>query len=95
MKDYNLSESIEYFQKRLDELIEYDFVEKRVGIGLMQGLRIKSGDILSKIIQECFKQRVLVLKAGRNTLRFLPPLTITKEEMDKGIDRVKKALSSL
>ncbi len=95
LKDYDLSNSMEYFQNRLDELLKYDFVQKRVGIGLMQGLRIKSSKILTQLIQKCFEERVLVLKAGRNTLRFLPPLTITKDEIDKGIDRVKEAMDKI
>ena len=95
LKDYDLNNSMEYFQNRLDELLKYDFVQKRVGIGLMQGLRIKNSKILTQLIQECFEERVLVLKAGRNTLRFLPPLTITKDEIDKGIDRVKKAMDKI
>ena len=91
LKNYNLNETIEYFQSKLNELTTYDFIHKRVGIGLMQGLRIKDTETLTKIIQKCFEEKVLVLKAGRNTLRFLPPLTISKDEIDKGIDRVKKA----
>jgi len=38
---------------------------------------------------------VLLLKAGRNTLRFLPPLTITREEMDEGFGRLVRALDTL
>ena len=68
---------------------------ERVGIGLMQGLRIKDDKTLATIIKNCFEERVLVLKAGRNTLRFLPPLTITKDEVDIGFERVKRALQKI
>jgi acetylornithine aminotransferase len=37
----------------------------------------------------------LVLKAGRNTVRFLPPLTITKNEIDKGFARFEKAVETV
>ncbi len=70
-------------------------VEKEVGFGFMRGLRIKDSDTLAKILESAFKERVLVLKAGRNTLRFLPPLTISKEELDEGIKRVENAFSSI
>jgi acetylornithine aminotransferase len=36
-----------------------------------------------------------VLKAGRNTVRFLPSLTITKNEIDEGFKRFEKVISSL
>jgi acetylornithine/N-succinyldiaminopimelate aminotransferase len=38
---------------------------------------------------------VIVLKAGRNTLRFLPPLTITKADIDEGFARLEKAMATL
>jgi len=38
---------------------------------------------------------VMVLKAGRNTLRFLPPLTITKEEIDEGFKALNRAMATL
>ena len=91
LENENLKDTIEYFDTKLDSFLKYDFVLKKVGIGLMKGLRIKNSQILTQLIQKCFEERVLVLKAGRDTLRFLPPLTITKEEIDKGFDRVKKA----
>jgi len=61
----------------------------------MSGLIIKNADILNLLINESFKNGVLVLKAGRNTLRFLPPLTITKEEIDKGFERLKKVFKEV
>ena len=66
--------------------------EKEVGIGLMRGLRAKSADIQSQVIQKAFEEGLLVLKAGRNTVRFLPPLTITEEEIEEGFARLKNAL---
>ncbi len=95
LENENLKDTIEYFDTKLDSFLKYDFVLKKVGIGLMKGLRIKNSQILTQLIQKCFEERVLVLKAGRDTLRFLPPLTITKEEIDKGFDRVKKAFENL
>jgi len=69
--------------------------DEMVGFGLMRGLRIKDGDNLAKIIVSAHNSRVLVLKAGRNTLRFLPPLTISESEIDEGFKRLDNALSSL
>ncbi|HFU73931.1 MAG TPA: aminotransferase class III-fold pyridoxal phosphate-dependent enzyme, partial [Helicobacteraceae bacterium] len=69
--------------------------KEHVGIGLMRGLRVVSADVLANIINACRKEGVMVLRAGRNTLRFLPPLTITKDEIDEGFKRFNNALASL
>ena len=68
---------------------------QKVGIGMMCGLRVKDADTLSKIINLARENGVMVLKAGRNTLRFLPPLTITKEEIDEGFEALNTAMSQL
>ena len=96
LKKLELDGTIGYFSKKLDELAtKYpSIVSKSVGIGLMRGLRISSAELLTKLIKECFDEGVLVLKAGRNTLRFLPPLTITKDEIDEGFSKVEKAFNS-
>ncbi len=87
-----LDERFIYFEERLKEVAKNELFEKAVGFGLMRGLRAKSAEIQSAIIQKAFEEGVLVLKAGRNTVRFLPPLTISKEEIDEGFDRFAKAL---
>lgn len=66
-----------------------------VGLGLMRGLRVLDADTLGKIINAARNEGVIVLKAGRNTLRFLPPLTITKEDINEGFARLEKAVASL
>lgn len=97
LEDYKtsgkLDEMMLYFESKLQNLCQDypNIIEKEVGLGLMRGLRIKSATLLTSLINNAFEQKVLLLKAGRNTLRFLPPLTITKEEVDEGFKRVKKA----
>ncbi|MCH9812796.1 MAG: aspartate aminotransferase family protein [Epsilonproteobacteria bacterium] len=90
-------EAMLYFEAKLRALqTRYpDMVTKEVGLGFMRGLRIKDADTLAKIIENCFTEGVIVLKAGRNTLRFLPPLTINKEEIDEGFKRVQRAFEHL
>lgn len=68
---------------------------EHVGLGMMRGLRVSNADTLSKIINAAREAGVIVLKAGRNTLRFLPPLTITKGEIDEGFVRLEKAMATL
>jgi acetylornithine aminotransferase len=86
-----------YFETKLKAIAKrYDnLFEKEVGLGLMRGLRAKSGDIVSKIMQNSMRKRVIVLKAGRNTVRFLPSLTITKGEIDEGFKRFEKAIITI
>jgi len=86
-----------YFAQALERVYKKHkhLFDEMVGFGLMRGLRIKNGDDLAKIIVSAHNSRVLVLKAGRNTLRFLPPLTISESEIDEGFKRLDNALSSL
>ena len=62
------------------------------GMGLMIGIEVKEGwtnrDLAAKLIDA----GLLVLTAGPG-LRLLPPLTITREEMDRGLNILKETLS--
>jgi acetylornithine aminotransferase len=70
-------------------------IEKSVGFGLMRGLRIKDADTFATIIKQSQEEGLLLLKAGRNTLRFLPALTTTEKEMDEGFKRLNRVLKGL
>ena len=72
-----------------------DIFTHKVGIGMMCGLRVKDAETLSAIIASAKENGVMLLKAGRNTLRFLPPLTITKEEINEGFENLEKALQTI
>ncbi len=92
-----LDETIIYFESKLKEFYENnkDIFTDMVGLGLMRGLRVKDNETLASVIKEAAASGVLVLKAGKNTLRFLPPLTITKEEINEGFERLEKAVEKL
>ncbi len=92
-----LDEALLYFEKGVNRLhIKYpDIFLKSVGFGMMRGLRVRDGDTLAKIISNALKEGVVVLKAGKNTLRLLPPLTISKGEMDEGFFRLDNAIASI
>jgi len=85
------------FNKALEDFYNQhkDIFTQKVGIGMMCGLRVRDGDTLTTIINNAREHGVMVLKAGRNTLRFLPPLTITKEEIDEGFKALSCAVSSI
>ena len=92
-----LEKTILYFEEKLKEVLDanHDKFERITGAGLMRGLKAKSADIQSKIIKEAMKNGVIVLKSGNNTVRFLPSLTITKDEIEEGFARLKKALAAI
>jgi acetylornithine/N-succinyldiaminopimelate aminotransferase len=69
------------------------YVDTVRGMGLMVGIVLKDGVDRSALIQKIYAQNVLVLTAGPKTIRLLPPLVITKEEMDKGLAVLKDVLS--
>ena len=79
-----------YLEERLDALVEeYDFLETRRGKGLMQGL-VVSGRPVGEIVQKALENGLVVISAGSNVLRMLPPLVIEKEHVDEMIEKLKK-----
>jgi acetylornithine/succinyldiaminopimelate/putrescine aminotransferase len=74
----------EYFKDRLEELQgKYKIVKEVRGLGLMLGMELRYD--VHNIILKSMDRGVLMLNAGRNVLRFLPPLVIEKEQIDKTI----------
>lgn len=80
-----------YLEKRLDELVEkYDFLTVRRGKGLMQGL-VVSGRPVGEIVQQALKNRLLVITAGSDVLRMVPPLVITEADVDEMMEKLEKS----
>jgi acetylornithine/LysW-gamma-L-lysine aminotransferase len=80
-----------YFMEKLKLLKSTSKIAREVrGLGLMIGLELRF-DILN-ILNRLMENAVLVLDAGRNVLRFLPPLVIEKEQIDEVICAVDNAL---
>ena len=93
----SIDETLLYFSTKLQDIVKKyeNLFEKEVGLGLMRGLRAKSADIQSTVSKNALKEGLIVLKAGRNTVRFLPSITISKNEIDEGFKRFEKAISTL
>jgi len=73
-----------YFKTKLEGLQAKHRIVKEVrGLGLMLGMELRY-DVLN-VIMKCVQRGVLVLDAGRTVVRFLPPLIIEKEHIDKAI----------
>lgn len=77
----------EYLTKKLMEIPEIEGVD---GMGLMLGARLKTKNA-AEILNAAAENGLLILTA-KTKLRFLPPLTITYEEIDKGIEILKSLL---
>ncbi len=92
-----LDETFLYFEERLPMICESypNFFTGHVGLGLMRGFRCKDAETLTKLVNACFDEGLLVLKAGKNTLRMLPPITISKDEINEGFKRMTSALDKL
>ena len=80
-----------YLEGQLDALVkEYDFLETRRGKGLMQGL-VVTGRPVGEIVAKALENGLVVISAGSNVLRMLPPLVIEKEHVDEMIEKLKKS----
>ena len=90
----HVKEITPYFEKKLDELTErYDFLEKRRGMGLMQGLVVRDRPV-GGIVTGALNQGLIILTAGTNVLRLVPPLVITREDIDEMAVRLEKAFDA-
>ncbi len=91
----NVNETGAYMYDRLEEVMkEYDFITAHRGRGLIQGLELdpdkkKAGDVCKKAVEN----GLIIITAGANIIRFIPPLIISRDDVDKMIDLFKEALS--
>ena len=80
-----------YLEEKLDALVEAsEVVEARRGKGLMQGLVLKKP--VSEVVKKAMEHGLIVISAGGNVLRMVPPLIITETQVDEMIIKLEKAL---
>ena len=90
----NVKETGAYLTEKLDALVsEYDCIEERRGLGLMQGLEFSRpvGDIINKALDK----GLILINAGTDIIRFVPPLVITKEHVDDMIVILRTCLDEI
>lgn len=89
----NVREVGAYMYEKLDELVcEYDFITGHRGVGLIQGLVFDNEKMPAKdVCQRAVANGLIVITAGSDVIRFIPPLIITKEDVDKMIVLLKKS----
>ncbi len=87
----NVKSVSEYLGGELDMVLaKYDFITERRGAGLMQGLVCDRP--VGDIIKRCIDDGLILINAGANIIRFVPPLVISKEHVDKMISILTRAL---
>lgn len=90
----SVAEKGSYLMRELSKLL--DTSEKVLdvrGKGLMVGIELDSPETLQQTVQELKKQHLLAIKAGKNVLRLLPPLTISQQELKDGIEIIQSVLN--
>ena len=86
------AESGAYLKQRLEGLRSHEpsIVDVR-GMGLLLAVEFSS-DISAKVISACNEEGLLLNPVRPNAIRFMPPLTLTREEIDLGVERLERGL---
>lgn len=88
----NAEESGKYLREKLEGLKDkYDFIKDVRGIGLMQGIEvdINTGDVIKNAVAN----GLLLVGAGATVIRFVPPIIVTKEQIDEAIEILEKSFN--
>ena len=81
-----------YLEEKLDELVDkYPMIMARRGKGLMQGL-VLEGKPVGEVVSWALERGLIVISAGENVLRLVPPLVITEEDIDEMVEKLEKSL---
>ena len=89
----HVQELTPYLEEKLDKLVDkYPVVAARRGKGFMQGLVI-AGTTVGSIVTKALENGLLVISAGSDVLRLVPPLVITKENIDEMVGKLEKSLA--
>lgn len=88
------NEQAEYLAQQLNKLNEkYTFIKEIRGKGLLQGIVVETD--ASEIVKKAIENQLLILTAGPNVIRILPPLTVTTEEINEFITKLEKIFQSV
>lgn len=88
----HVQELTPYLETRLDELAKTcPCVKERRGKGFMQGLVIQ-GRPVGEVVSKALEEGLVVISAGSDVLRLVPPLIITREQIDEMIQKLENCL---
>lgn len=87
----NVKEVGAYLGTKLEEMVEkLDSIKEHRGIGLMHGLELNVP--VGEVVNKALEKGLIVISAGCNTLRMVPPLIVTKEDIDEMIKILESCL---
>ncbi|MDE7323713.1 MAG: aspartate aminotransferase family protein [Lachnospiraceae bacterium] len=90
----NVNETGAYLYEKLDELAaKYDHIKAHRGVGLMQGLECDMP--VNGIISKAMEKGLLLINAGTNVIRFIPPLIVSRADVDNMIEIVDACFSEM
>jgi 4-aminobutyrate aminotransferase len=93
-----------YLKGRVKQMAsKFKFIGDIRGLGLMIGIELikengePDGERLNALVNECAKRHLLLLDCGSydHVIRFLPPLNVTREELDAGLEIFEAALAAI
>jgi len=88
----HVKEMGEYLAAKLKSLADrYDIITDRRGMGLIQGLEF-SVPVAPIVSQALLEQKLVLISAGANVIRFVPPLVIEKEHVDEMVEKLETVL---
>lgn len=90
----HVKETAPYLEEKLNALKDnYSFIVDRRGRGFMQGLEFSIP--VAPIIKKALEQKLILINAGTNIIRFVPPLIIEKEHIDEMISILDSILAEM
>ncbi len=76
----------------LKEKLKSEFGYRVKGLGLMVGMELPGGMSVKEVVKKSLEYGLIVGMAGKNTLRFVPPLIVNEEHIDEAVDILKKVI---
>ena len=90
----NVNETGAYLYDKLEELVaKYDVIKAHRGVGLMQGLEFR--EPVAAVINKVMEKGLLLINAGTNVIRFIPPLIASKKDVDDMIAILDASLKEM
>ena len=83
-----------YILRRLKELRRHRCVVDTRGVGLMDAVEFDTQKTRDQVVEKCLKKGLLILGAGYKAIRLLPPLNVTRREIDVAVDVLDRVVKT-
>ena len=91
----NASTTGKYLQDKIHGLAQqFEHVTNPRGKGLFCAIDFPNSHARDAVIKECMNNKLMILSCGPRTMRFRPPLTVSKDHIDEGIEIIEKSIKS-